>query len=191
MILASGSSPHNFRTIARISEQDRWNLQRSALSIAGPSFVGRKKHRLLPSHATNDEQQIESSMAKWVAVSTAALIGSATVLGMAGPALAAAAADLQQPHHWEVVGDIGENEEFWSNVGRYISYFFSVLLGTAYVAVRPVVELLRKPQTAVPVVIVTGLLLALVSFTVQSMLGMNSVVDGYEASSIVTPQSRN
>jgi hypothetical protein len=28
-------------------------------------------------------------------------------------------------------------EDFWSNVGRYGSYFFSVLLGTAYTAIKP------------------------------------------------------
>ena len=29
-------------------------------------------------------------------------------------------------------------EEFWSNLGRYARYFITVLLGTAYTAVKPI-----------------------------------------------------
>jgi hypothetical protein len=47
---------------------------------------------------------------------------------------------------------LAENEDFWANVLRYISYFFSVLLGTAYVAFKPVVALLKRPTTAVLVI---------------------------------------
>ena len=89
-------------------------------------------------------------------------------------------------HAVPALGDLAENDEFWGNVGRYISYYFSVLLGTAYVAVRPLAELLKRPQTAALVVLGVGALLFFVQFTVSAMLGMNDVV-GYEPSSIVTP----
>lgn len=120
----------------------------------------------------------------------AALAGS-LVLGMAEPALAAlpqhadGAAPGSAP---QLLADLAENEDFWGNVLRYISYFFSVLLGTAYIAVRPLLELLKRPTTAVLVVAGLGALLFFVSFTVQAMLGINDPVE-YTASSIVTPLS--
>lgn len=88
-----------------------------------------------------------------------------------------------------VLADLAENSDFWANVLRYISYFFSVLLGTAYVAVKPVAELLRRPRTAVLVIAAAVLLYLFVSTTVSAMLGLNDLVD-YEPSSIVTPPSR-
>ncbi|EFN54403.1 hypothetical protein CHLNCDRAFT_15860, partial [Chlorella variabilis] len=57
---------------------------------------------------------------------------------------------------------------FWGNVLRYISYFFSVLLGTAYIAVKPLIELMKKPTTAVLVVGGLAGLFFFVSFTVQA-----------------------
>lgn len=68
-------------------------------------------------------------------------------------------------------------EDFWSNVLRYISYFFSVLLGTAYTAVKPLGGLLRKPVTAVATVTGIVLLYIFVSSTVTAMLGVNTSGD--------------
>lgn len=81
--------------------------------------------------------------------------------------------------------DIAENEDFWANVLRYVSYFFSVLLGTAYVAFKPILELLKRPTTAVLVIGAAIGLYYFVSTTVSAMLGVNEY--GYEPSSIVTP----
>lgn len=71
----------------------------------------------------------------------------------------------------------GPQEDFWSNVGRYGSYFFSVLLGTAYTAVRPIGGLLRKPVTAVATLAALAALAIFVTTTVSAMLGLNG---GYE-----------
>lgn len=81
--------------------------------------------------------------------------------------------------------DLAENEDFWANVLRYVSYFFSVLLGTAYVAFKPILELLKRPTTAVLVVLATVGLYLFVSTTVTAMLGVEEFE--YEPSSIVTP----
>jgi hypothetical protein len=117
----------------------------------------------------------------------AVALGSAVALDAVLPAAAAAAeaASSSAAHHPMMIGDLAENEEFWSNVLRYISYFFSVLLGTAYVALRPILELLKKPGTAVFVVIGTVLLVGFVTITVQGMLGVSEY--DYAPSSIVTP----
>lgn len=113
------------------------------------------------------------------------LLGAA----VAEPALAAHIAS--DPHAAassapQLLGDLAENEDFWANVLRYISYYFSVLLGTAYIAVKPLQELMKRPQTAVLVVAGVGSLVFFVSFTMQAMLGMNDTID-FTASSIVTP----
>ncbi|KAL4429615.1 hypothetical protein ABPG77_008664 [Micractinium sp. CCAP 211/92] len=121
----------------------------------------------------------------------AAVLAGGLLFGVAEPALAALpqhageAAPTLAP---QLVADLAENEDFWGNVLRYISYFFSVLLGTVYIAVRPLLELLKRPTTAVLVVAGLGALVFFVSFTVQAMLGINDPVD-YTASSIVTPLS--
>jgi hypothetical protein len=131
------------------------------------------------------------------ALALAALVG-ALALGAAGPAAAAMdAADAgalgldtaaYSAAHAPalLVGDLAEGEEFWSNVGRYASYFFSVLLGTAYTALRPVAAALKRPGTAVLVIAGAAGLYIFVSSTVSAMLGINEVP--YEPSSIVTPQ---
>ena len=80
---------------------------------------------------------------------------------------------------------LAENEDFWANVLRYISYFFSVLLGTAYVAFKPVVALLKRPTTAVLVIAAFAGLYYFVSTTVKAMIGVDEFT--YEPSSLVTP----
>lgn len=117
----------------------------------------------------------------------AAALGSAALLGAAEPALAAQLGDGSSGHpSAQLLGDLAENEDFWSNVLRYISYFFSVLLGTAYIAVKPLIELMKRPGTAILVIAGVGSLVWFVSFTVSAMLGMTEPLD-YTASSIVTP----
>ena len=80
---------------------------------------------------------------------------------------------------------LAENEDFWANVLRYVSYFFSVLLGTAYVAFKPIVALLKRPTTAIFVIAAFAGLYYFVSTTVKAMIGVDEFV--YEPSSIVTP----
>ncbi len=85
--------------------------------------------------------------------------------------------DLPQP-----LGDLAENEGFWQNVLRYIQYFFTVLLGTAYVAVKPFFALFKRPVTAIIGIGAVVGLFAFVSFTVSAMLGLSDPV-GYEPTS--------
>lgn len=80
---------------------------------------------------------------------------------------------------------LAENEDFWANVLRYVSYFFSVLLGTAYVAFKPIVALLKRPTTAILVIVAFAGLYYFVSTTVKAMIGVDEFA--YEPSSIVTP----
>ena len=97
----------------------------------------------------------------------AAVLAGGLLLGVAEPALAAGGADGAHGVP-QLLGDVAENEDFWGNVLRYISYFFSVLLGTAYIAIRPLIELMKRPGTAVLVVAGTAGLVYFVSFTVQA-----------------------
>ncbi|CAI5495910.1 unnamed protein product [Closterium sp. Naga37s-1] len=46
--------------------------------------------------------------------------------------------------------------EFWDNVGRFVIYFFTVFTGGLYSLVKPIVDLFKKPTTAVLVVLVLG-----------------------------------
>lgn len=102
----------------------------------------------------------------------AAALGGALLLGAAEPAAAAdGGSQLAHVAAAQPLGDLAENADFWGNVLRYVSYFFSVLLGTAYIAIRPIIELLKRPGTAVLVVAGIAGLVYFVSFTVQARLG--------------------
>ena len=117
------------------------------------------------------------------AVLLAAVVGGVALLAAAEPAAAAdGAARLLQP----AVGELGENQEFWGNVLRYISYFFSVMLGTGYIMLKPFAALLKRPVTAVLLLLGVAALLYFINFTVQSMLGVNEVLFD-ESTSFVTP----
>ena len=66
-------------------------------------------------------------------------------------------------------------EDFWGNVYAYIRYFFSVLLGTAYIAFKPIAGLLKRPVTAFFTVVGLVALFVFVSVTVNAMLGMSDL----------------
>lgn len=104
-------------------------------------------------------------------------------LGFATAALLLAAGGADAAEHLSgPMADIAENEGFWQNVLRYIQYFFTVLLGTAYVAIKPFFELFKRPVTAIVGITAVVGLFAFVSFTVSAMLGLSDPV-GYEPSS--------
>lgn len=103
----------------------------------------------------------------------AAALGGALLLGAAEPAVAGdGSTQLAHAAAAQPLGDLAENADFWGNVLRYVSYFFSVLLGTAYIAIRPIIELLKRPGTAVLVVAGIAGLVYFVSFTVQASVGL-------------------
>ena len=79
-------------------------------------------------------------------------------------------------HHTpNVLMQLSSEEDFWGNVYAYIRYFFSVLLGTAYVAVRPIVGLFKNPVSAFFTIFALVGLLVFVSVTVNAMLGLSNV----------------
>ncbi|MCS6781873.1 MAG: DUF751 family protein [Gloeomargarita sp. SKYBB_i_bin120] len=60
---------------------------------------------------------------------------------------------------------------FWTNVGRYIRYFVTVILGVWWAAARALQHLSQRPVTAIATagLIVSGI--SLVYFTLLAMLG--------------------
>lgn len=62
--------------------------------------------------------------------------------------------------------------EFWDNVGRFVIYFFTVFTGGLYSLVRPVVDSLKKPTTAIFVVVALGGTFYVTFLTLSAMLGM-------------------
>lgn len=80
--------------------------------------------------------------------------------------------------------DVAEGEEFWGNVAKYARYFVTVMLGTGYVMVKPLLGAFKKPVTAAValVAIVGGSIL--LKFTLDAMLGIQEPFD-YEPGSIV------
>lgn len=135
-------------------------------------------------------QRLVANMSDAASLSTSwtvvGVLAAAALLASPEVALAAQASDATS-FTAHPIADIAENTDFWANVLRYISYFFSVLLGTAYVAIQPIINLLKRPTTAILVIIGGAALYFFVSTTVGAMLGMNDIID-YEPSSIVTPQ---
>lgn len=86
----------------------------------------------------------------------------------------AAVQHLHQPETFQIATGEGD---FWVNVSRYGRYFITVLLGTAYISVKPVLQLLKRPKTAVAVIIGLVALYLFVSTTVQAMLGVSNPLD--------------
>ena len=110
------------------------------------------------------------------------LVGGLTFWLVASEALAGDARQWHEaasnvPHLHPVAADMqqmaAQDEEFWSNVLRYVRYFFSVLLGTAYITIKPIGQLLRKPVTAVLVIVALGGLFVFLRTTLNAMLGMD------------------
>ena len=86
----------------------------------------------------------------------------------------AAVQHLPRPETWQLATGEGD---FWVNVSRYGRYFITVLLGTAYISVKPVLQLLKRPKTAVAVIVGLVALYLFVSTTVQAMLGVSNPLD--------------
>lgn len=86
----------------------------------------------------------------------------------------AAAQHLHQPEAFQLAtGD----SDFWVNVSRYGRYFITVLLGTAYITVKPLIQLLKRPKTAIAVILGLVALYLFVSTTVQGMLGVSNPLE--------------
>lgn len=113
------------------------------------------------------------------------LLAALVVVMVLAPGGAATAADPSHlHHHFSTQFDLAEGgEDFWSNVVRYGRYFVTVMLGTGYVIVKPLLPLFKKPVTAV--LAITGIvgLVTVVKLTLDAMLGIS------EPSMLFTNQS--
>lgn len=69
-----------------------------------------------------------------------------------------------------------QEPEFWTNMGRYARFAVGTGLGMFYTVARPLVDLLRKPTTAVPLVLGLVALTKLLSWTLNAMLGLDDAV---------------
>eukprot|EP00879_Flechtneria_rotunda_P005034 GHRR01005310.1.p1 GENE.GHRR01005310.1~~GHRR01005310.1.p1 ORF type:complete len:205 (+),score=52.55 GHRR01005310.1:218-832(+) len=99
------------------------------------------------------------------------LLAVAWLLLLAIPAGPAAADSLQQ-HGPHALYDLAEGEEFWGNVAKYGRYFVTVLLGTGYVMVQPVVAAFKRPVTAVVAIVALVGGSILLKLTLDAMLGI-------------------
>eukprot|EP00240_Pyramimonas_obovata_P014399 CAMPEP_0118925172 /NCGR_PEP_ID=MMETSP1169-20130426/3095_1 /TAXON_ID=36882 /ORGANISM="Pyramimonas obovata, Strain CCMP722" /LENGTH=198 /DNA_ID=CAMNT_0006866395 /DNA_START=60 /DNA_END=656 /DNA_ORIENTATION=- len=68
---------------------------------------------------------------------------------------------------------VAEGEDFWVNMTRYMKYGVTVVFGTGYVIIKPLFGLLRKPQTAIPLIIFVVAFVAGIRALLQTMLGLN------------------
>lgn len=74
---------------------------------------------------------------------------------------------------------LAENEDFWNNLVQYARFFVSVLVGTAYVAFKPIAGLLRKPGSAIGVLIGAAAFAYFIKATVTAMLGSADPIDAF------------
>ena len=72
----------------------------------------------------------------------------------------------------EKLFEVLAQEDFWSNLARYGRFFITVLLGTAFTAIRPLGGLLKRPVTAVVVVAALFGLYIFLNATLKGMLGV-------------------
>jgi hypothetical protein len=130
------------------------------------------------------------------------------VLAAAEPALAKEAADTQQPvmqlgSEARALAGVApqwahgarQEPDFWLNMERYARFTLSTGLGMFYSVAKPLVDLLAKPQTAVPLgasrwlqrelvtdaalraVVGIVLLTKLITWTVNAMLGLDPDIE--------------
>jgi hypothetical protein len=71
--------------------------------------------------------------------------------------------------------DLAEGEEFWGNVAKYGRYFVTVMLGTGYVMVQPLLAAFKRPVTAAAALgaLVGGFLL--LRLVLNAMLGLQDL----------------
>eukprot|EP00803_Ostreobium_quekettii_P006945 evm.model.scf_1246.3 EVM.evm.TU.scf_1246.3 scf_1246:16162-16761(+) len=103
------------------------------------------------------------------------LAGAFTLLQHVEPTLAASVEERQPEVHAHVgkLYDLAEGEDFWENMARYGRFFLSVMVGSVYVMVKPLGELLKRPGTAVLLILALVLGYFFVTNTIQAMLGLS------------------
>ncbi len=87
-------------------------------------------------------------------------------LAATDPSLAASSAPTEQFQLAE------GGQEFWGNIARYARYFVTVMLGTGYVMLRPIVGAFKNPLSAVFTIAAVAGTVFFVKFTLEAMLGV-------------------
>jgi len=175
----------------------------SAAAPAAPTAAARRQSSgaAAETPAAAAAQQLSSSSQQQqllsLAVSAApagALLALALTLAAASPAEAAehtaaaahAAAAPAAATPLAPLYSLSEGEDFFANVARYGRYFVTVMLGTGYMMVKPVVGLVKKgPLTAVLALGGGAAAVLAVKFTLDAMLGLSEPVV-YDADGLVS-----
>mmetsp|Transcript_15971 Transcript_15971/g.47988 ORF Transcript_15971/g.47988 Transcript_15971/m.47988 type:complete len:234 (-) Transcript_15971:382-1083(-) len=134
--------------------------------------------------SSNESQQLFGLDNLAAAVSSPSLCTSLVFLGVlaalaaqGGAAHAADSADSVMTHHHSaqaVFGDLASEEDFWGNVGAYMRFFFTVMLGSANIITKPFREAAKSPvSTALVVLLLVGLVIFM-SSVVKLMMGVNA-----------------
>lgn len=108
-----------------------------------------------------------------VCVSALAALVAVGGLDADGVALAAEAADNARAGRDAVFELAGGEVPFWANMVKYARFSISIMVGFAYMFGRPVVNLMKKPQTAALVVAAAAGGYVFFKFTIETMLGLN------------------
>lgn len=109
-----------------------------------------------------------------------AVIGLVSYFQFLDPCMADSMVSGDEAVHSSQIFSLAEGEDFWSNMASYGRFFISVMTGTTYVILKPVLGLLRRPRTAIFVVIGAALLYFGLRATVDAMLGLTDL--GYSPS---------
>ncbi|KAI8464380.1 MAG: hypothetical protein J3K34DRAFT_440644 [Monoraphidium minutum] len=108
----------------------------------------------------------------------AVALGAALLALLPPDAAHAAAAGGDVHAHLNASFDVSEGgEEFWGNIARYGRYFVTVMLGTGYVMVRPIIGLFKNPVTGVLAVAAMAGAAYGVKVTLEAMLGLSEPFD--------------
>jgi hypothetical protein len=118
--------------------------------------------------------------------SSGSALALAALLVLLAPAEPASADALHSTAavHASPLFDVAEGEEFWGNVAKYGRYFVTVMLGTGYVMVQPLVAAFKRPVTAIVAIVGVGGAAVLLKFTLDAMLGIQEPF-AYEPGNVV------
>jgi hypothetical protein len=157
--------------VANASPAKRQQAQQQQQQIDVPTFWTRNyfMQQQQPSAPSSSPTRLTAPAACAVAA-----LGAALLALMPADAAHAAAHGADLPAHLAPAYDLSEGgQEFWGNVARYGRYFVTVMLGTGYVMVRPLLGLFRNPLTGVLAVVGIAGALYGVKITLDAMLGLS------------------
>lgn len=158
------------QTPVNVLQRRRQLLRRDFSSISG----GLRVYTCACSRKQTAVEVRKDATASHTTVGTS-ILATLFLFTLAWPAESQAA--VQHLHHPEAFQLATGDSDFWVNVSRYGRYFITVLLGTAYITVKPVLQLLKRPKTAVAVILGLLALYLFVSTTVQAMLGVSNPLE--------------